>query len=94
MYEQIKKDIEACNDIIQSRTNYSCGLDHEWRDGTTSSTSFFNSPDGQNGQLFYELKNLGYRNSGYSAEHSWKVSKDGIAIAYSEGDISIYPLKK
>ena len=55
---------------------------------------FFESPDYQNESLYYELKKLGWRNSGYSANYHWGVSKNGIKIEYVEGDVYIRNLKK
>ena len=93
--EQATKDLIKADKIIKKRARYSCGLtSDEYRKEIGCGDFFFESPDGQNGQLFYELLNLGYRQSGFNAEYFWGVSKDGIRISYTEGDIYIKNLKK
>lgn len=92
--EQAIHDIRKANAIIKRQYRYNCGL---MEDDTNIKDSrakfFFESPDGQNGDLFCELKKLGYINSGYNAPYYWGVSKDGYHIQYTEGDIYIRPLE-
>jgi len=76
---------------IKKAHRYACGLEEERAEDLKDerATFFFNSPDGQNGELFYKLKELGFRTSGYNAQYDWGVSKDGVKIKYTEGDIYI-----
>lgn len=83
------KELKYANRLIVSRYNYSCGLeDGENKDSKTS--FFFNSPNGQNGELYYELKKLGWRHSMFKAEYHWSVCKENCRINYTEGDIYIF----
>ena len=84
------EELKKANKTITNRHRYSCGLeeeDAELKDGRA--TFFFNSPDGQNGELYYELKKLGWRHSKYEAEYHWSVRKDNCKITYVEGDIYV-----
>ncbi len=79
---------------IKTSHNYPCGIDYysvKCNEDRTKCRAFFDSQDGQNGQLYYELKKLGFRNSGYNSEYSWKVQNGDHFISYTEGDIYIYP---
>lgn len=93
MYDKNKKDLEQCSKIIEARHRYSCGLEGVWTDSENRSRNFFLSPDGQNSELYYELKKLGYRNAGFNAEYNWKVYKDGVLISYTEGDVYLSEYK-
>lgn len=57
---------------------------------------FFLSPDGQNGELYYALRQLGYVTRKYDAEYYWSVREKDTdwVIAYTEGDVDIYQLKE
>jgi len=93
--ETVREDLKQANAIIKSRHNYFCGLvDQAKKDEIGCGDMFFESPDGQNGELYYELMKLGYRNAGYAAEYDWKVKKDGYMIMYTEGDIYIKEYEK
>ena len=84
------EDLKKAATHIQSLHSYRCGLaSDEVKDEIGCGDFFFESPDGQNGELYYELLKLGYRNAGFNAEYYWKVRKDGVIISYTEGDISI-----
>jgi len=50
---------------------------------------FFESPDGQNGQLYYELRELGWSQGGFDAPYHWKIVKNGVMIQFTEGDIYV-----
>lgn len=92
--ENCEQDLFKANKIIQKRTRYNCGLIMDaYEKGLISNQTryFFESPDGQNGELYSELRKLGYSDAGYNAEYYWKVSKDDYIISYTEGDIDIYP---
>lgn len=86
------KDIRDANKIIIKRHRYFCGLVSDEVKGEIGCADlFFQSPDGQCGELYTELLKLGYKHKMYQAEYYWKVYKlAGATISYSEGDISIY----
>lgn len=93
--DDIKKDIRTANIAIQKRHRYNCGLvTDEQKDAIGCGDMFFESPDGQNGELYYELKKLGFINAGYNAEYHWKVRKDGFMVSFVEGDIYIKNLNQ
>lgn len=87
------QDLKAANRTVRRRQRYACGLE-EGSENVQEQRArfFFNSPDGQNGELYYELRKLGWRTSGYEAEYYWGVSKDGVRIEYVEGDVYITAL--
>ena len=92
--EQAVIDLKLADKKIKKKHRYFCGLvSEEQKDAIGSGDFFFESPDGQNGELFYELRSLGYRSAGHNAEYNWKVRKDGILIEYLEGDIYIRKIK-
>jgi len=96
-YTQHIEALQQADRKIKRAHRYTCGLVDDAQAETLKSGSayfFFESPDGQNGELFYALKELGYRASGYTAPYDWAVSKDGVRIKYTEGDIYLSPLKK
>jgi hypothetical protein len=87
-------DLRIANREIRKRHNYFCGLvSDDVRDSIGCGDLFFESPDGQNGELFYELRKMGWRNAGFNAEYYWKVTKDGWIIEYVEGDVYIQQKK-
>ena len=85
-------DIRKADAIIKARTRYDCGLTEDITH-CEGAELFFQSPDGQNGELYYELLKLGWRNSGWGAEYYWKVSKgrtgEGVRISMVEGDLYV-----
>jgi len=88
-------DIEKADKIIKKRYRYECGLVSEAvKNEIGCGDLFFESPDYQNDDLYYELRKLGWRNSGYAACYHWGVSKGDLKITFVEGDIYIKPLKK
>lgn len=88
-------DLRVADRIIKRRNRYFCGIVNESeKDSIGCGDLFFESPDGQNGELYMELRKLGWRNAGYSAEYYWKVIKDGYFIEYVEGDIYIKLVEK
>lgn len=93
-YTNAIDDLYKTNRIIKKRHRYECGLEEDSDIKESRARFFFLSPDGQNGELYCELRKMGWRNSGYAAEYYWGVSKDGIKIQYTEGDIYLVPLKK
>ncbi len=98
-YTQAHRDLVHASMMIEVRHNYACGLEvenDEQRNDIEPTTThfFFNSPDGQNGELFYRLREQGYRSSGYNAPYNWAVSKNGVRISYTEGDIYLSIINK
>jgi hypothetical protein len=92
-------DLKKVDEIIKSKHRYSCGFEYEGGILLASITDekarlFFNSPDGQNGELYYALRNLGYHNARYTANYDWKVFKDGAEISYVEGDVYVRTIAK
>jgi len=89
--DQVIADLIKADAIIKRHHKYFCGIarDDDGKFIGSSSDIFFESPDGQNGELYYELKRLGYRNARFTAEYYWKVKKDNWIIEYVEGDIYI-----
>lgn len=94
--DQVIADLIKADSIIKRRHRYFCGLawDENRKFIGSSSDIFFESPDGQNGELYYELKKLGWRNGGFNAEYYWKLRKDTWTIGYTEGDIYITKINK
>lgn len=85
-------DIKRADIAIKKRHRYACGIESdEVADQLKSGGArlFFTSPDGQNGELYRELRELGWRHSHYAAEYHWKLKKEGDEIHYTEGDIYI-----
>lgn len=93
-YTNAIKDLKQADRIIKKRTRYACGLEEDADIKEERASFFFHSPDGQNGELYYELIKLGWRNSGHNAPYYWGVSKHGVRIQYTEGDVYLTPLKK
>jgi hypothetical protein len=94
-FKEAYADIEQADKVIKKQHRYPCGLVSEAiKNEIGCGDLFFESPDGQNGELYYGLQHLGWRNSGYAAPYHWGVSKDGIKIEFIEGDIYVRPLKK
>lgn len=82
------KDLERANKKIVKRHRYACGLIDAPEVKEESAALFFESPDGQNGELYNELRALKWRGT-MSTEYYWHVIKDGIKISYTEGDIYV-----
>lgn len=97
--DEIIKDIQIASLKIEAKHRYPSGLEIHEREnihGVPTNYLFFNSPDGQNGELYAELKNMGYCNAGYTAQYHWKIKKynSNWYISYTEGDISVFKLTK
>lgn len=93
--KEAEQELKDADRKIKKRHRYICGLvSEEKKEGLGIGDFFFESPDGQNAELYYALREKGWINSGYNAPYSWGVSKNGVKITYTEGDISIRPLKK
>ena len=86
---QAVKDFGNANAEIKKRHKYHCGME-SLRPATYGYSSFFLSPDGQNGELYSELIKMKYRSAGFNAPYFWKVRKGQVFITYTEGDVSIY----
>ncbi len=91
---------------IKKRHRYQCGLERPAVKGVSVDSfgistdsvvperlrTFFLSPDGQNGELYYALRGLGFSHAKRDAEYYWVVRdhKTGWCISYTEGDVEIY----
>lgn len=90
----------AVSKILEKSYKYSCGLTHldgghKWshngiKQPTTKASGFFESPDGQNGEFYYALKDIGMEHHFFNAEYHWGVRKGNIILTYTEGDIDIF----
>ena len=96
--------LKKADTIIKKRHRYSCGLvadpvaqGLQGDSGIKEDRArfFFESPDGQNGELYYVLRELGLVNAGYVAEYHWKLREKGTGwfLTYTEGDVDIYQLE-
>lgn len=89
-------ELEKCDRQIKKRYRYACGIvKKEIADQLkeTRATMFFESPDGQNLDLFYLLLERGWRSVKYSAGYHWAVENNWMQIEYVEGDIYIKEAK-
>lgn len=94
-FRQAYADIEKCDRKIKRRHRYHCGLaDEKTTRELGCGDLFFESPDWQNSELYYALRELGWINSGYKAPYHWGVSRGGIKISFVEGDVYVRNLKK
>ena len=88
--EKAGMDLRTANQKIIKNHRYDCGLaPDEVKDSIGCGDFFFESPDGQNGELYQALRELKWLHSVYKAEYYWKVRKDNIMISYVEGDIYV-----
>jgi hypothetical protein len=93
-FKEAYADLEKADKIIKKRYRYFCGIvSKEKKDEIGCGDLFFESPDYQNDDLYYELRKLKWINSGYEACYHWGVSKGKIKIEYVEGDIYVRELK-
>lgn len=86
--------------LIEKDHRYACGLETGIVEGrwsykgieqpNTKASGFFNSPDGQNGEFYYALKQVGCLHHFYMAEYHWGVRLGKIILTYTEGDIDIF----
>lgn len=85
----MNKDLYEANKKVVKNHRYACGLvDESVKNEIGCGDYFFNSPDGQDLELFYELKALGWRGE-YNAPYLWKLTKNDMQISYCEGDIYV-----
>lgn len=88
--ESAISDLKSANTKIIKRHRYFCGLvSDEQKNNIGCEEFFFESPDGQNGELYHTLREMGWKHQKYDSEYYWKVQKMGFTISYTEGDISI-----
>lgn len=97
--DTVKEDLRVIDEIIKARHRYACGLENSsviggiWTDSEdgTKSRAFFQSPDGQNGELFHALQVVGYSVTKYAAPYHWTAKKKtGPYVTYTEGDLYIH----
>lgn len=102
MVEMTKGEVIFClkeaNKKVRKNHTYFCGLVPEEQDLTgykdDKATFFFESPDGQNGELYYTLRSMGWKHRMYDAEYYWTLYKGGYEINYCEGDVYIRKERK
>lgn len=90
--EKMIEKLNHVDQIIKKRHRYHCGLETTAVPSGLRMRVFFLSPDGQNGELYYELRNNGLSHSKYTAEYHWKLRdpNSNWVLSFSEGDIDIY----
>jgi len=86
--------------IIERNHRYSCGLEKLDITGPWSykkmpqpnpkASGFFESPDGQNGEFYYALLDVGFEHHFRNAEYHWGVRKGNIILTNTEGDIDVF----
>jgi hypothetical protein len=83
---------EAVSKVVEKRHRYNCGLERLEVGESGKAYGFFNSPDGQNGEYFSALKEVGFRHHFYQAEYYWgvRLGNSKIILTYTEGDIAIF----
>ena len=89
--KQVVADIIQAQKIIKKeyKIKYTFGLNIEMCKSMGCGDLFFESPDGQNGALYYKLKNLGWRHHKFETEYYWGLTKNNTRLIFTEGDIYI-----
>ena len=82
-------DLKKVNNQIKKKHRYPCGLIVGEGVRSGGADFFFESPDGQNGELYWGLRKAGFEDAGYRAQYFWTVKKDKFIVSYVEGDIYI-----
>ncbi len=89
--DDILSILENANSNIIKNHNYSCGLEYvEKSKDEDRAVGFFESPDAQNGELYYALIEAKGRRSKHEADYYWRVRIGDYFIGYTEGDISVF----
>ncbi len=76
--------------LIEKRHRYSCGIEQLEIGENGKAIGFFNSPDSQNGEFYYALRDVGFGHHFRMAEYHWGVRKGNIILTYTEGDLAVY----
>lgn len=87
------KVAKAVSQILEKRHRYTCGIESLEINENGNGVGFFLSPDGQNGEFYYALIDVGFRRHFYQAEYHWGVRKGDIVLTYTEGDLSVYKVQ-
>lgn len=89
-FRQAYADIEEVDRGIKLEYRYRCGLtDRKTAKELGCGDLFFESPDRQNLDLYYGLRKLGWARKKPMVPHHWVVSRLGVKILFSEGDIYV-----
>ena len=99
--ESVCKIIETVSEMINRKYRYGCGITELSVSNTSWSykgvdqpndkaTGFFESPDGQNGEFYYALLDVGFSHHFRNAEYHWGVRMGNIIVSYTEGDIDVF----
>lgn len=83
------EDLKKADRVIKKSHRYVCGLTEKFDGKDERADFFFESPDGQNGELYYLLKDIGWKHRKYDAQYYWIVYKNDFEICYTEGDVYI-----
>ena len=86
---------------VAKKHRYNCGIDtleisdSKWfykgiEQPNPKARGFFESPDGQNGEFYYSLKDVGFTHHFYMAEYYWGVKKGNVILTYTEGDLDVF----
>ena len=90
-------DLRIANRKVVRRANYMCGIVENGLDVENlkdeKAQFFFESPDGQDYELYMALRDIGYREKFFKAPYYWRVEKHGFAIEYVEGDVYLTTIK-
>lgn len=84
------EELRVANQAIRKQYRYPCGLLRpSAAEGLKASGAqfFFESPDGQNADLYWQLGKLGWGHSFYNAPYHWGLNRNGVYLRYVEGDI-------
>lgn len=78
--------------LVEKRHRYSCGIERLEINESGKGVGFFNSPDSQNGEFYYALCELVFRNHFRVAEYYWgvRLGNSKILLTYTEGDIAVF----
>ena len=84
--------LNTADKAIKAKHRYFCGLEKPAEAGGERLRVFFQSPDGQNGELYYALRELGLVDAGYNAPYHWKLREYGTGwfLTYTEGDVDVH----
>jgi hypothetical protein len=92
---------QLVNQVLIKKHRYSCGLEsleistNKWsyrgiEQPNPKAHGFFNSPDGQNGEFYWALRDAGFAHHFRMAEYHWGVRMGKIILTYTEGDVDIF----
>ena len=76
--------------LVEKRHRYACGIERLEVNESGKGVGFFLSPDGQNGEFYYALLDVGFRHHFRVAEYHWGVRLGKIILTYTEGDLAVF----